>query len=172
MCSKKCFTKLGFFCYQKTLANAICEKYLDEASNLAFMSSSCLFFKKNIFINRCYLNAICNISTSFGLWIMFQGAHDFCLYDKNLKANQQAKHVTIGLFETTKITTQGLARNLIKLLDEYGSRKKLTYVKNEGSNFNVRTIVIKSLWYVNVQVQRKTFKVSILTMLSLKLANM
>ncbi len=49
------------------------------------------------------------------------------------------------MFETTKITTQGLARNLIRLLDEYGLRKKLTYVKDEGSNFNVRTIVLKSI---------------------------
>jgi hypothetical protein len=54
-------------------------------------------------------------------------------------------HVTIGLFETTKITTQGLVRNLIKLLDEYGLRKKLTYVKDEGSIFNVRKIVLKSI---------------------------
>jgi hypothetical protein len=52
---------------------------------------------------------------------------------------------TIGLFETTKITTPGLIRNLIKLLDEYGLRKKLVYVKDKGSIFNVRTIVLKSI---------------------------
>ncbi len=49
------------------------------------------------------------------------------------------------MFETTKITIQGFIRNLIKLLDEYGLRKKLIYVKDEGSIFNVRTIVLKSI---------------------------
>ncbi len=49
------------------------------------------------------------------------------------------------MFEIAKITTQGLVRNLIKLLDEYGLRKKLTYVKDEGSIFNVRKIVLKPI---------------------------
>jgi hypothetical protein len=41
--------------------------------------------------------------------------------------------ICIRMIETTKITIYSLIRNLIKLLDEYGLKKKLTYVKDEGS---------------------------------------
>ncbi len=52
--------------------------------------------------------------------------------------------MTIGLFETTKTTRQALAKSLIKLLDKYGLRKKLiTYVKDEGSNFNTMIGALK-----------------------------
>jgi hypothetical protein len=41
--------------------------------------------------------------------------------------------VTICLFEATKITSQTLAKSLIKLLDKYGLRKNIiTHVKDEG----------------------------------------
>jgi hypothetical protein len=39
----------------------------------------------------------------------------------------------IGLFEALKTIGQTLARNLIKLLDQYGLRKKIiTYVKKKA----------------------------------------
>jgi len=44
----------------------------------------------------------------------------------------------------TKTIGQTLVRNLTKLLDKYGLRKNIiTYVKYEGSNLNVMTIVLK-----------------------------
>jgi hypothetical protein len=40
--------------------------------------------------------------------------------------------VTINLFEAIKTTSQALTRNLKKLLDSYGLRKKIiAYVKDE-----------------------------------------
>jgi hypothetical protein len=48
------------------------------------------------------------------------------------------------LFEATKITRQALANNLTKLFDQYGLRNKIiAYVKDEGSNLNTMTIVLK-----------------------------
>jgi pyruvate dehydrogenase complex dehydrogenase (E1) component len=48
------------------------------------------------------------------------------------------------LFEATSTTSQALARSLIELLDKHGLRKKIiAYVKDEGSNFNVMTTVLK-----------------------------
>jgi hypothetical protein len=41
-----------------------------------------------------------------------------------------------GLFETTKTTNEALANNLTNLLDQYGLKKIITYVKNEGLRFN------------------------------------
>jgi len=50
---------------------------------------------------------------SFNLW-MFKGANDvFALVIKNLNSDGQPKHVTIGLFETTKTIGQALAKSLI-----------------------------------------------------------
>jgi hypothetical protein len=47
-----------------------------------------------------------------------------------LGSNWKSKHVTFGLFETTEITGQALARNLIELLNEYGLRNKIiAYVR-------------------------------------------
>jgi hypothetical protein len=52
--------------------------------------------------------------------------------------------MTIGLFEVTKNIGQALARNLTKLLDKYGLKKKIiANVKNEGSNFNAMTTILK-----------------------------
>jgi hypothetical protein len=76
-----------------------------------------------------------SITTNFDLW-MSKGAYDvFTLVINFLNIDYQLKHVTIGLFEVTKITGQTLARNLTKLLNKYGFRKKIiAYVKDEGSN--------------------------------------
>jgi hypothetical protein len=54
--------------------------------------------------------------------------------------------LTINLFEAIKILRQALAKSLKKMLDKYGLRKKnIGYVKDEGSNFNSLTIVLKSI---------------------------
>jgi hypothetical protein len=75
---------------------------------------------------------------SFDLW-MSKGAYNvFALVINFLSSDWQPKHVTIGLFEATKTT-----RNLTKLLDKYGLKKKIiAYVKDEGSSFNA-TIALK-----------------------------
>ncbi len=44
------------------------------------------------------------------------------------------------------ITKHALAQNLIKLLNKYALKRKIiTYVKDEGSNFNAMTNVLKSI---------------------------
>jgi hypothetical protein len=61
-----------------------------------------------------------------------------------LSNDWQPNHVTIGLFEAIEIIGQTLAINLTYLLDKYGLRKKIiTYVKDEGSNFNAMIITLK-----------------------------
>jgi hypothetical protein len=63
-----------------------------------------------------------------------------------LGSNWQPKHVTIGLFEATQITGQTLPRSLTKLLDKYGLRNKIiSYVKDEGSNFNAMITSLKAI---------------------------
>jgi hypothetical protein len=50
----------------------------------------------------------------------------------------------IGLFEALETIRQTLARILIKLLDQYGLRKKIiTHVKNESLNINPITNAFK-----------------------------
>jgi hypothetical protein len=50
----------------------------------------------------------------------------------------------MSLFETTKTTSQALARNLKKLLDSYGLKKKIiAYVKDERANLNFMTTFFK-----------------------------
>jgi len=52
--------------------------------------------------------------------------------------------VNIGLFEATKKTGQALVKSFTKLLDKYGLRKKnIVYIKDEGSNLNAMTSVLK-----------------------------
>jgi hypothetical protein len=54
--------------------------------------------------------------------------------------------VTIGLFETIETTWQALAKFLRELLDKYGLMKKfITYVKDEGFNFNAMIGALKSV---------------------------
>jgi hypothetical protein len=48
------------------------------------------------------------------------------------------------LFEVIKIIRQTLANNLTKLFYHYGPRNKIiAYVKDEGSNLNTMTIILK-----------------------------
>jgi len=58
--------------------------------------------------------------------------------------------VIISFFEATKTTGQALIRNLKKLLDSYGLRKIIAYVKNEGANLNFMTTSFK--FVVNYKV--------------------
>jgi hypothetical protein len=49
-----------------------------------------------------------------------------------------SKHITFGLFEPIDISGQTLANNLIELLDNYASRRKIiAYVKDE---YLIRTL--------------------------------
>jgi len=80
---------------------------------------------------KCYF-AIVN----FDLW-MSKGAYD-------VLSLVIAKHVTIGLFETTKTIRQALAKSLTKLLDKYGFfLKMIVYVKDEGLKFNIMIGALK-----------------------------
>jgi hypothetical protein len=89
--------------------------------------------------------------TSFDSW-MSKGNYDiFALVINFLDENWQPKKVIISLFETTKTTSQALIRNLKKLLDSYGLRKKIiAYVKNEGANLNFMATSFK--FVVNYKV--------------------
>jgi hypothetical protein len=52
--------------------------------------------------------------------------------------------MTIGLFETIKTTSQTLATNPTKLLDQYRLKKQvIAYVKDEGSNLIAMTTTLK-----------------------------
>jgi hypothetical protein len=83
---------------------------------------------------------------------MSKSVHDiFALVINFLGFDQQPKQVTIGLFETIETIVQALANNSIKLFDQYGLRNKIiAYVKDEGSNLNFVTIVLK--FVVNCEV--------------------
>ncbi len=49
-------------------------------------------------------------------------------------------------FWATNTTRQTLAKKLTKFLDNYALRKKIiVYVKDEGSNLNTMTTVLKSI---------------------------
>jgi hypothetical protein len=84
----------------------------------------------------------CNYAiVNFDLWIC-KGTHDlFPLVINFWKVDYQLEHIVIGLFETTGTIGQALARNFIQLLDQ----KNLAYVKYEGSNLNIMTIIQKSV---------------------------
>lgn len=65
------------------------------------------------------------IITSIDFW-MSKGARDiFALVVNLLGVDSQPKHVHIGLFEANETIGQALAKNLIKLLDTYGLKKKI-----------------------------------------------
>jgi len=52
--------------------------------------------------------------------------------------------VTISLFEARETIGQVLAKSLTDVLDKYALKKKIiTYVKDEGSNFNAMTSALK-----------------------------
>ncbi len=74
---------------------------------------------------------------SFNLW-MFKGAYDvFTLVINFLSNDWQPKHVTIGLFEATKITGQALVKSLIELLDKYGLKKKILLMSKMKDLFSM-----------------------------------
>jgi hypothetical protein len=90
-------------------------------------------------LNECYC-----VTTSVDLW-MFKGAHDmFALVINFLGFNWKLKQIILGLFEVVGITRKALIKNLIDLLDAYSLRNKIiTYVKDECSNLNTLTNVLK-----------------------------
>jgi hypothetical protein len=52
---------------------------------------------------------------------MSKWAHDIYVFVINfLRYDWETKKMTIGLFEATKTTSQALANNLTKLLNQYG----------------------------------------------------
>jgi hypothetical protein len=54
--------------------------------------------------------------------------------------------MTIGLFEATRTIGQTLTTNLIKLLNQYGLKKKMiAYVKDERSNLITMITTLKSI---------------------------
>jgi hypothetical protein len=78
---------------------------------------------------------------------MFKGAHDlFALLLSFVGSDWQPKHVASDLFERTTKRRHALAQNLIELLDKYALRRKnISYVQDEGSNFNAMTNALKSI---------------------------
>ncbi len=76
---------------------------------------------------------------------MSKGGHDiFTLVINFFGVNWQPKHITLGFFEATNFIGQTLIKILTNLLDTYELRKKIiTYVKDEGFNFNTMTIALK-----------------------------
>jgi hypothetical protein len=58
-------------------------------------------------------------TTSLDLWMSKRAYDVFALVINFLNNDWQPKHVTIGLFEMTKIIDQALARSLTKLSDKY-----------------------------------------------------
>jgi hypothetical protein len=50
------------------------------------------------------------------------------------------------LFKDIETIGQALVKNVTKLLDKHDLRKKnITYVKDEGCNFNIMTIALESI---------------------------
>jgi hypothetical protein len=67
----------------------------------------------------------------------------YLLWFNFLQNDWQPKNVIIDLFEVTKNTTHVLVQSMIDLLEKYGPKKIIIYVKDERSNFNVMTSVMK-----------------------------
>jgi len=58
----------------------------------------------------------------------------------------ETKQIILSLFEVVETIGETLAKNFIDLLDAYGLKNKIiTYVKDEGSNLNALTNVLKSV---------------------------
>jgi hypothetical protein len=83
---------------------------------------------------------------------MSKGTYEiFDLVINFVNENWQLKKVTIGFFEAIKTIGQALVRNLRKLLDSYGVRKKIiVYVKDERANLNFMTTTFK--FVVNCEI--------------------
>jgi len=68
-----------------------------------------------------------------------------------LNENCQPQHIIVGLFKTNETTSQALARNLTKVLNQYALRTKIiAYVKNESANLNATTTTLK--YVVNCEI--------------------
>ncbi len=68
----------------------------------------------------------------------------FALVTNFLRFYWKPKQITLSLFKVIKIIRQTLAKNFIDLLNTYGlTNKIITYVKDEGSNLNTLTSVLK-----------------------------
>jgi hypothetical protein len=77
---------------------------------------------------------------------MSKWAHDiFFLVINFLRYDWETKQMTIGLFEATKTTSQALTNNLTIVESIWVRKKIVVYVKDERSNLNIMTIVLK-LW--------------------------
>jgi len=98
---------------------------------------------KEVYILPKLTNCFFSIA-SFDMW-MSKGVHDIFAFVINLLGSDwQPKQVTIDFFEATKITGQKLVNNLTNFFDQYGFKNNIiAYVKDEGSNLNTMTIVLK-----------------------------
>jgi hypothetical protein len=68
---------------------------------------------------------------------------------------------------------QTLAKNLIELLDNYALKWKIiVYVKDEGSNLNTTTIVVKSIVSCNMLGLEESFKAFVFNIHFPRFANM
>jgi hypothetical protein len=66
--------------------------------------------------------------------------------------------MTTCLFGVIKATCQAMMINLIQLLDEYFLGKKSVYVKNEKSNLNIITTILKFVINCEVLDLEKSFQ--------------
>ncbi len=85
--------------------------------------------------------------TSFDLW-MSKEAHDiFAFVITFLGSNYELKQMILGYLKQQKLLVKPWLPTIRKeLFGQYGLRKKkLTYVKDEGSNLIVITVVLKSI---------------------------
>jgi hypothetical protein len=82
---------------------------------------------------------------------MSKGTYDiFALVINFLGTKWQPKHITIS-FEVMDISCQTLAKDLIELLRICNLKEKIiAYVKDEGSNFNTMTIILKFVVNCNI----------------------
>ncbi len=98
---------------------------------------------KQVYVLPKLTNCIFTI-TSFDSWIS-KGEHDiFALVINFLGFSSQPKQITISLFEAIGTTGQALTNNFTKLFDQYGLKiKTIAYVKDEGSNLNTMTSILK-----------------------------
>jgi hypothetical protein len=105
--------------------------------------------------------AKCNyVTTSFDLWVLIPAHNIFALVINFLGVVRYLKHIILRLFVATYIARQTLVRNLIKLLDKYDLRKKITTcVKDERSNLNNMTLTtLKSIVSDEAMISGKSFQ--------------
>jgi hypothetical protein len=96
------------------------------------------------------LSQCVSTTTSFDLWMSKNAYNIFALVINFLDENWQPKKVIIGLFEVIETTCQTLVINLSELLDSYGLKKIIAYVKDEGANLNFKATTFKFI--VNCEI--------------------